>query len=253
MSYDIHMVRTGSSEPRPTRVLDEGVHGSARILGPTSAVYTPVDPADLCADLECAGYEASWRPAMDRRHRVRPGVATVTVCSHFGGRLDDGAYNYGASIFLSHRGDAAIRLVPRIVRVACANQFHFAPVAIPHCSVRARQFVDDPTVEVRKIIEFGSVGLARLESLRGVGASQTPTDGLANDLLAALRHRRPRLAAAVWRVLPEYLDLDGPSAWAFVQACAVPGGRAGLRTLVTDLLTDGYEDLVAGRVPACLN
>jgi hypothetical protein len=208
--------------------------------------YVAISPDRTKEQLEAEGFEVTMSFP---RYRNRPMRRTVmTVSEPTAGDYSPNDYVGCASLCFDHQGKMTLRGQPGALRIGCDNEFYAAPMRIHHCSETAAAFVANPVPFVERLIELGHWIPKRIESLRG------GRQGVSHRMLGWLESKRPRLALRVERMIPQYVREDGSSPWTFIQAVTNAQHFAVRRspqldTLVTNLLTVGYDAFCRGHDP----
>lgn len=196
------------------RLDSDGVEGKRLV----TADYIVVDPLDIKAKLETAGFQVyHHKDLMDgsrwsMRHRNRDNPALQALVAMGPGR---GATYRSVAILLPNTGDCSIRLMANVVRPICTNMFpHAKAKCIRHDSWKARAFLFDPVPWVREVFRDNEI----LEESLEISMSYKVSEDL---LLNSLAFQRPRIAHKLSEALAYTPEYQG-TMWRVLQGLTEP-------------------------------
>lgn len=208
---------------------------------PMARAYRVTDPVKLAAQLERAGFRTEIRGNLFRGARSPQRTAAwrhIVVAREPAARTVAETYERGVSLQCAHNGRVAFAARPEIVRVACENQFVYAPIRLAHTDPDIDPILADPVPFVRAMIDLADAPRERLEALRGVGYEQDLDERL---------HPRRRLHSLYRRAIA-----GTPLSWGRDLFCSLQGlTQTKSPTLVRAAslaLTDFYPEFLMGVV-----
>jgi hypothetical protein len=214
-------------------------------LRSAASSYRVTDPQVLAGRLAGAGFEIVELRPVSMKVRPENLGRTQILVARYPGSTGEAGYHDHVKFLLDHTGREAFKVAAGTCRAACANQFYAAPLSIRHTDPEIDVYLERPWVAAEMVRQDGTVVHARLE-----GQARELAGG---HLFTFLKEQHPRLYRTAIKALPLYQAVnDRTTAWAVLQAFTHVK-RASLGRLASLALTEGWEELKAGIVPACWN